>query len=76
MGEEWGVASNMKTESFSSPLFPDGVGTYFEIGMVLGIERQPARRSSSPSPASPMPHLCAVVWLAKPLEENKRWRLQ
>src|SRR6266568_5900817 len=44
MGEDLGMASSLKTKRFLSSIFPNFLGTYFEIGIALGIDRQPARR--------------------------------
>jgi hypothetical protein len=39
MGEDLGMASNLKTERFFTSIFPKFFGTYFEMGIVLGIDR-------------------------------------
>jgi len=39
MGEDLGMASNLKTERFFISILPNFFGTYFEMGIVLGIDR-------------------------------------
>ena len=39
MGEDLGTASNLKTGRFFTTIFPNFLGTYFEMGIVFGIAR-------------------------------------
>lgn len=39
MGEDLGMASSLKTGRFFTSIFPNFFGTYFEMGIVLGIYR-------------------------------------